>query len=52
MIKIRPISWEKKEKIIRAIKYTRRKENIKKTKKQFIVNVKKIERRNQRKENK
>ena len=52
MIKIRPISWEKKEKIIRAIKYTRRKESIKKTKEQFIVNVKKIESRNLRKENK
>lgn len=52
MIKIRPISWEKKEKIIRTIKYTRRKESIKKTKEQFIVNVKKIERRNLRKENK
>ena len=50
--KIRLISWEKKEKTIRTIEYTRRKESIKKTKKQFIVNVKKIERRNQRKENK
>ena len=50
--KIRLISWEKKKKTIRTIEYTRRKESIKKTKKQFIVNVKKIERRNQRKENK
>ena len=50
--KIRLISWEKKEKTIRTIEYTRRKESIKKTKKQFIVNVKKLKRRNQRKENK
>ena len=50
--KVRLIIWKKKEKIIRAIKYTRRKKDIKKTKKQFIVNVKKIERRNPRKENK
>ena len=50
--KIRLISWKKKEKTIRTIEYTRRKESIKKTKKQFIVNVKKIESRNLRKENK
>ena len=50
--KIRLISWEKKEKIIKTIKYKRRKKDIKKTKEQFIVNVKKIERRNLRKENK
>ena len=33
-------------------KMYKKKKNIKKTKEQFIVNMKKIERRNQRKENK